>query len=149
MHRDEQVRIARRLLAHSSRTAPRRWHRSQCEIPISRYTDPELWADEVERFYKRLPIVAGMSCELPEPGSLQGPWRSWGSLCCWSGMPRGSAKAFLNVCRHRGAPVATGCGRTRRLTCPYHAWTYDLSGRLVGVTSEESFGPVDEAIGAR
>ena len=35
-----------------------------------------------------------------------------------------------NVCRHRGMPVASGSGNTKRFKCPYHAWTYELSGKL-------------------
>ena len=42
----------------------------------------------------------------------------------------GELRAFLNVCRHRGAVVATGEGRRETLQCPYHAWTYGLDGRL-------------------
>ena len=38
-------------------------------------------------------------------------------------------RAFLNVCRHRGAKVAQGCGKARLFSCPYHAWTYDLAGK--------------------
>jgi phenylpropionate dioxygenase-like ring-hydroxylating dioxygenase large terminal subunit len=44
----------------------------------------------------------------------------------------GVVRAFANSCRHRNALIATGCGKSRRLTCPYHAWTYDLKGSLVG-----------------
>jgi len=39
-------------------------------------------------------------------------------------------RAFVNVCRHRGHLVAQGEGRRESLQCPYHAWTYDLDGRL-------------------
>jgi phenylpropionate dioxygenase-like ring-hydroxylating dioxygenase large terminal subunit len=39
--------------------------------------------------------------------------------------------------------VPAGLGKTNRLTCPYHAWSYDLGGRLIGVYGEETFGPVD------
>ncbi len=42
----------------------------------------------------------------------------------------GELKAFLNACRHRGAPVAEGCGAGRLLRCPYHAWSYRLDGSL-------------------
>ncbi len=54
------------------------------------------------------------------------------------------ARSFLNVCRHRGANLACeGFGHGRRITCPYHSWTYDSQGALVGVTGRELFGPVD------
>ena len=39
-------------------------------------------------------------------------------------------RAFVNVCRHRLHPVASGSGNRKTLQCPYHAWTYDLDGRL-------------------
>jgi carnitine monooxygenase subunit len=57
----------------------------------------------------------------------------------------GGVRAFHNVCRHRAARLLDGprghCGR--RITCPYHAWTYALDGRLVGVPSRESFQGLD------
>ena len=42
----------------------------------------------------------------------------------------GELRAFLNVCRHRGAVLADGCGTRTTIQCPYHAWTYGLDGRL-------------------
>ncbi len=42
----------------------------------------------------------------------------------------GELGAFYNVCRHRAHELVAGEGRLRSLVCPYHAWTYDLSGRL-------------------
>jgi len=43
----------------------------------------------------------------------------------------GRLRAFSNVCRHHAAPVARGEGHLEKLVCPYHGWTYDLSGRLI------------------
>ena len=51
----------------------------------------------------------------------------------------GSVKAFNNVCLHRQSQVVTGCGKARRFSCPYHAWTYDDTGRLVGLPGREGF----------
>ena len=42
----------------------------------------------------------------------------------------GTLRAFLNVCRHRGSPLADGCGHARALSCPYHGWVYRLDGSL-------------------
>ena len=56
----------------------------------------------------------------------------------------GAARAFLNVCSHRGAQLTPpGTGRCRRIVCPYHAWTYDDTGALVGVNHAETFGDFD------
>lgn len=44
----------------------------------------------------------------------------------------GEIRAFSNLCRHRGAPVASGAGNAKRFVCPYHAWSYDRSsGALI------------------
>lgn len=42
----------------------------------------------------------------------------------------GELRAFYNVCKHRAHELLRGEGRTNRITCPYHAWTYDLTGQL-------------------
>ena len=58
----------------------------------------------------------------------------------------GELKAFLNACRHRGAPVADGCGTGRVLRCPYHAWSYRLDGSLAtshGMEGAAAFDPED------
>ncbi len=56
---------------------------------------------------------------------------------------RDAVKAFNNVCSHRQSQVVTGCGKAKRFTCPYHAWTYDDSGRLVGLPGREGFPGVE------
>ena len=61
----------------------------------------------------------------------------------------GTLRAFLNVCRHRGSPLAEGCGHARVLSCPYHAWLYRLDGSLAragGVGSPVDFDPADAAL---
>ena len=45
--------------------------------------------------------------------------------------PDGGIKAYYNICRHRGHPIVEGEGKGKRvLVCPYHAWTYEINGRL-------------------
>jgi len=51
----------------------------------------------------------------------------------------GVLRAFLNVCRHRGSKVVDGCGNAKALSCPYHAWSYDLAGRVTHIPDERSF----------
>jgi phenylpropionate dioxygenase-like ring-hydroxylating dioxygenase large terminal subunit len=58
----------------------------------------------------------------------------------------GVIRAFANVCRHRGSRLLDGeAGCAKRLTCPYHAWTYAADGRLVGVPSREDYPGLDPA----
>ncbi|OYX71397.1 MAG: 2Fe-2S ferredoxin [Caulobacter sp. 32-67-35] len=60
----------------------------------------------------------------------------------------GGVRAFTNVCRHRGARLVDGpsgsCGKGGgRIVCPYHAWTYDLEGRLIGVPMRDTYPALD------
>jgi len=49
----------------------------------------------------------------------------------------GDLRAYYNVCKHRGHELLSGAGQTKRITCPYHAWTYDLNGALVTAPRSE------------
>jgi nitrite reductase/ring-hydroxylating ferredoxin subunit len=54
----------------------------------------------------------------------------------------GSVKVLANVCQHRGFLLAEGKGNVRRIRCPMHSWTYDLSGALIsapGLNDDASF----------
>ena len=44
----------------------------------------------------------------------------------------GELRGFYNVCKHRAHHLVEGAGRVTNLVCPYHAWSYDLTGRLRG-----------------
>ena len=59
---------------------------------------------------------------------------------------QGEIRAFHNVCRHRGARILEGAGNCPgAITCPYHGWSYRLSGELLGISSRETFPPLDRA----
>jgi phenylpropionate dioxygenase-like ring-hydroxylating dioxygenase large terminal subunit len=49
----------------------------------------------------------------------------------------GSVRAFSSICRHRGMQVVDGEGNCTKFTCPYHLWSYDLTGRLLGAPAME------------
>src|SRR5688572_27440560 len=57
----------------------------------------------------------------------------------------GALRAFQNACRHRGSKLLDGEGTCKhRITCPYHAWSYQLDGRLAAVPSEKTFPGLDK-----
>ena len=133
--------VARRLLANvdagTSDQSP-----VQMKVPASAYRDPARWDAEMEQVFRRSPLIVALSCDLREPGSYDTLEIAERPVVVTRG-DDGVARAFLNVCRHRGALVAEGCGTTRRFTCPYHAWVYDTRGKLVGVPGRDTFGDID------
>jgi phenylpropionate dioxygenase-like ring-hydroxylating dioxygenase large terminal subunit len=98
-------------------------------VPWSWYSDPAVLARETERIFRRSWQYAGHLGELQGPGSYfaseTGPVPILITLD-----DEGVLRGFVNVCRHRGAILATAACRRGTVQCPYHAWTYDLDGRL-------------------
>ena len=114
-------------------------------MPVAAYIDPERYAAEVDRIFKHLPLALALSIEIAEPGDYRAMQVVGVPVLVVRGAD-GTARAFLNACRHRGARVcALGGGHARLFTCPYHAWAYDLEGRLINRYAADTFGDVDHA----
>jgi Rieske 2Fe-2S family protein len=102
------------------------------------YTDPDIYKLEVERIINRNWILAGHQSELPEPGDFKVLNVARESAIIVRGSD-GVLKAFANVCRHRGSLVCLEKkGSTRKFSCPYHGWMYDIDGNLTAARSMDS-----------
>jgi phenylpropionate dioxygenase-like ring-hydroxylating dioxygenase large terminal subunit len=113
-------------------------------VPTSDYTDAERWSREMDLIFRRVPLMLALSAELPEPGAYKA-MEVMGLPVLITRDKEGAVHAFLNVCSHRGAPVASeGHGRCARFTCAYHGWTFSNDGRLLAVTDREKFGDLDK-----
>lgn len=112
------------------------------ELDARRFCDPERHRMEREVLFLRRPQVVGMSCDL-KPGDFSAETVAGVPILLTRG-DDGEFRAFLNACRHRGTAVVDGCGSARRFSCPWHAWTYDQRGALVGVPHEEGFSTIDK-----
>ena len=98
-------------------------------LPWSWYADPDVLRLEGERIFARAWQYVGHTGQIAEDGSFFAS--TAGQIPVVVTRAReGELHAFLNVCRHRGHVVASGQGKQAALQCPYHAWTYDLDGRL-------------------
>jgi phenylpropionate dioxygenase-like ring-hydroxylating dioxygenase large terminal subunit len=114
-------------------------------VPGSRYYDETRWKLEIERVFRRMPLMLAMSCELKEPGDFK-TLEVAGVPVLMLRNQSGEARAFINSCSHRGALVVTEeRGNRRRFSCPYHAWTYDQNGSLVAIFQERDFGEIDKS----
>ena len=116
----------------------------------STYTDPAQAELERQLFFRGTAQCVGLSGDLPEPRSFITS-NDVGVPILATRNAAGQFQAFINSCRHRSAIVETEArGTKRRFTCPFHAWTYDPDGALVGLPRPDHFGEVDtECLGLK
>ena len=114
-------------------------------LPAWTYADPEFFAAERERVFAPSWQIVCHESDIPAAGD----WRSVeivGESVIVVRQKDGGLRAFANVCRHRGSRILDGDGGcAKKLTCPYHAWTYELDGRLSGVPDAASYPGLDKA----
>lgn len=112
-------------------------------LPSWTYHDAEFYQVELDRVFRPSWQVVCHGSDIPAAGD-------WHTLdYCGESVivVRGAdnvLRAFTNVCRHRGSRLVDGAsGCAKKLVCPYHAWTYDLDGRLTGVPDSASYPTLD------
>jgi Rieske 2Fe-2S family protein len=107
--------------------------RLEAGLPASWYRDPEHYRRELEAFWYGRWIAVAREEEIPGPGDYRVAEIGTQSIVVVRGAD-GTLRAFHNTCRHRGSILCTaaqGSFARNRIVCPYHAWTYDLGGRLI------------------
>jgi phenylpropionate dioxygenase-like ring-hydroxylating dioxygenase large terminal subunit len=109
-------------------------------LPAWVYRDPDFYALELDRVFRPAWQIVCHVADIPEAGDYHGFAYLGEPLVVVRGRD-GVVRGFYNVCRHRAARILDGergnCGS--RMVCPYHAWTYDLDGRLTGLPFRRSF----------
>lgn len=93
------------------------------------YTDPKIFAKEREGLLAQTWQFAGHESQVRNSGDYFTFQIAGESLFCIRGRD-GALRTFYNVCQHRAHQLVQGTGTTRVVVCPYHAWTYELSGEL-------------------
>ena len=142
MSREKLVAMAERTIAHN-KAGTVHLTESITTIPATNYFDPARWQQEVDMIFKRVPLLLATTAEIKDVNTYK--------AIDVAGMPilisrgaDGVARAFVNMCSHRGAQlVDPGVGTARRFACPYHNWTYNQEGDLVGVFKQDDFGQLD------
>lgn len=115
--------------------ASRNWPEAgTARVPYWIYTDPEIYRREQDAVFGGEGwAYVGLAAELPEPGDWKRTHIGERPVFALRG-DDGALRVFENRCAHRGVQVCReSFGRARELVCPYHQWTYDLRGRLIGV----------------
>jgi phenylpropionate dioxygenase-like ring-hydroxylating dioxygenase large terminal subunit len=108
------------------------------------YTDPVRFEAERRELFGKLPLLAGLSCEVAEPGEVM-LFEAAGPAILIVRNREGRLNAFLNMCTHRASRLVGDCARRKLMVCPFHGWSFDLDGRLVGLPGEAAFEGLDRA----
>ncbi len=144
MSREQLIEMAHRGLEHW-RAGTIALEADVFRVPTTNYTDPERFRVEMDRVFKRLPLMLAFSSELAQPNAYRAMEVAGVAVLLVRGED-GALRAFVNMCSHRGAQVVPdGVGEARRFSCPYHSWTYDTSGDLVGVLDAKDFGTINRS----
>ena len=142
MQRDTELELIERSLANIAARGPVMAAEFDARVDARRYFDPERFALERERVLLRSPSLVAHVSTLRSSGDFL--------TLDYSGQPLllvrdgETVRAFLNVCRHRGARVELRAqGSCKRFVCPYHAWSYSHAGELVHLRHREGFPSLD------
>ncbi|MCX7350996.1 MAG: Rieske 2Fe-2S domain-containing protein [Alphaproteobacteria bacterium] len=101
-------------------------------IPPSLYCSEDVHRLEKERIFAKEWVCPGLAADLPNPGDYITFSINDQPVLTLRGED-GVVRSFSNVCLHRMMPLAEGRGSCgRKLVCPYHAWTYDMQGKVIG-----------------
>ena len=106
------------------------------------YTDPAILASEQQQIFDKDWIMVGRAGSIPEPGDYFTASVGKRPIIIIR-QADGSIKAMANFCLHRYAKLLDGTGCAKRIVCPYHAWTYDMAGNLIGITDRHGFNRED------
>lgn len=119
--------------------------RSNLSVSTDRYTCRDYAQREREQIWMKTWQAAAREDEIPAPGD----WKEYRIYDQSFILVRGSdnrVRGFVNACTHRGNVLcAQKAGNNGRFTCPYHHWTFDLTGQLVGVGRPDLVGPLDKS----
>lgn len=137
-----QREAMRRIASHEDATVPQ----IEATRPASIFLSQERFDEEQAHIFKKRAIPLTISALLPEPGMAMGH-ESTGLPLIVSRDREGKAHVFLNACQHKGAKLLETCEvvKAGRMTCPYHAWTFGVDGKLIGVARAETFINLDKS----
>ena len=110
-------------------------------LPVETYTSQEWFDKEQELIFGNTWQFAGLVEDIQEPGDYITVQCGHQNILVVKGKDQ-HLRAFHNLCRHRGTQLLRAVGKKQKvLVCPYHDWTYDLSGQLISVPKKNTEFP--------
>lgn len=132
------TRVGEKVLALLERSP------AEYTLPQAFYTDADIHAFDVDAVFGTAWLFAGIESEVAEAGAYRAFTVGRNPVFIVRGRD-GVLRGFHNTCRHRGARICDdGHGRSPRLVCPYHKWSYDLDGRLIAAAKMPAGFDADE-----
>ncbi len=143
MQQDKQREMLERLRAHlADNTTDLAPHSLQ--VPAAHYVDDDQAELEIELLFRQRPLLVALTPHLPEAGDYLVHEALDTSLLLVRDQ-EGTARAYVNACRHRGARLAEGRGNKASFSCPFHAWNWGLDGRIIArPNSHDGFAAADD-----
>jgi phenylpropionate dioxygenase-like ring-hydroxylating dioxygenase large terminal subunit len=139
--------MQRRMVAHIAAGGTTDFASGPMENDAAAYTDPARAELERREIFLKLPLLAGLSQDIPAEGDCLLFEELGHSVVLVRGKD-GRLHAFRNMCMHRASKLVRAgedgvCERRARLTCPFHAWSFHLDGSLAGVPGKPGFEGID------
>ena len=142
--RNKLIGLAKRLLAHNLNGTTDQADGIMVK-PVADYTDNEIISSEVNKIFYDHPVPIALSAEFKENNSYKAAKVIDTPLLITRGED-GVVRAFINICKHRGAPVCPeGTGKKSKFNCTYHGWMYNNTGNLVNIFKSDTFGDIDKS----
>ncbi|MBX5436694.1 MAG: Rieske 2Fe-2S domain-containing protein [Alicyclobacillaceae bacterium] len=102
-------------------------------LPQWVFSDPDIYREELHKIFYRTWQFLGHESEIPQPGDFVTRWMVYDPVLLLRDTD-GQVQAYLNSCTHRGSPLCVEDGGNKKtFTCPYHGWTFNTKGELIGV----------------
>lgn len=138
MKHSEQVRLLESCLKHIDEKTTQHFDEEYFS-PVYKYHDQEWFDREMDAVFRSKPSYVAHISELANENDFI-TYDLFGTPIIVSHVAPGEYKAFVNVCRHRGAMLEEKeSGSKKRFMCPYHGWTYGCDGKLKGVPFSDGF----------
>lgn len=130
-----QIEAIRKIPPHDKAGIPE----LDAQRPVDIFTGQDRFDLEQEKIFRKMPVPITVSTLL-EPGSVIAH-NGYGLPLLVTRTRSGDLHVFLNACQHKGAKLIEDCEvhKQNKVTCPYHAWTFALDGKLVAAARQETF----------
>lgn len=130
------MKTAEQILAHLTKTASGPLEEATGADPEF-YWNPDIEVREDEKIFRKDWVCTGLAAEIPQAGDYITSTIAGEPVYCIRDRV-GSIRTYSNICRHRMMKILKGSGQVRNVVCPYHAWTYNFEGELIGAGHMES-----------